>query len=309
MLNNNVQFKYSLGKPKNPTIVGAFYWINENNQNHLYFSPSQNVEDLLRLDNILSGQGGQSIQNNQSNTDRIVYIASIFANPTDEEKNNIKEGKWNDSDWESYIQTLTNAENANVTIGDKVEPNGGTYGNVSNIPYSVGCVVLCGSREFLCTHSFVEYTTFTEDGKEYYKDRKKEAACVDVDGYKILKTDSAPSNAEVSSIETTWEIFGVLDEETMANIVKHITLAIDTESESFLEVTENTNENGGVEYTLKLKTKTISIDSEDDDTSDGVATANNVKGYVTNYVENYVTNEINNALVWESIEGEEEPTD
>ena len=192
----DVKFKYVNAIPSRVS-AGTFYWKYENNVNQLYFSPTENGEDILRLDNIISGQGGSSISPD-------VSLVGIYDPPSSEEQivinqNNGTVTSWSDEDWESYMQMITMKE---------------IYGNISEKVFLKGNVIICGSREFICRESVPVFSKVEIDGVEYYVSRIDEngekQACVDMDGNKVeISNPNIPFDAKVESYQTLiWETFG-----------------------------------------------------------------------------------------------------
>lgn len=189
----DVKFKYVNAIPSRVS-AGTFYWKYENNVNQLYFSPTENGEDILRLDNIISGQGGSSISPD-------VSLVGIYDPPSSEKQivinqNNGTVTSWSDEDWESYMQMITMEEK---------------YGNISEKVFLKGNVIICGSREFICRESIPIFSIVEIDGVKYYKSRIGEnQACVDMDGNKVeISNPNIPFDAEVESYQTLiWETFG-----------------------------------------------------------------------------------------------------
>ena len=188
----DVKFKYVNAIPSRVS-AGTFYWKYENNVNQLYFSPTENGEDILRLDNIISGQGGSSISPD-------VSLVGIYNPPSSEEQivinqNNGTVTSWSDEDWESYMQMITME---------------GKYGNISEKVFLKGNVIICGSREFICRESVPVFSKVEIDGVEYYKSKTTGEACVDIDRNKVeISNPNIPFDAEVESYQTLiWETFG-----------------------------------------------------------------------------------------------------
>lgn len=188
----DVKFKYVNAIPSRVS-AGTFYWKYENNVNQLYFSPTENGEDILRLDNIISGQGGSSISPD-------VSLVGIYDPPSSEEQivinqNNGTVTSWSDEDWESYMQMITME---------------GKYGNISEKVFLKGNVIICGSREFICRESVPVFSKVEIDGVEYYKSKTTGEACVDIDRNKVeISNPNIPFDAEVESYQTLiWETFG-----------------------------------------------------------------------------------------------------
>lgn len=188
----DVKFKYVNAIPSRVS-AGTFYWKYENNVNQLYFSPTENGEDILRLDNIISGQGGSSISPD-------VSLVGIYNPPSSEKQivinqNNGTVTSWSDEDWESYMQMITME---------------GKYGNISEKVFLKGNVIICGSREFICRESVPVFSEVEIDGVKYYKSKTTGEACVDIDRNKVeISNPNIPFDAEVESYQTLiWETFG-----------------------------------------------------------------------------------------------------
>lgn len=188
----DVKFKYVNAIPSRVS-AGTFYWKYENNVNQLYFSPTENGEDILRLDNIISGQGGSSISPD-------VSLVGIYDPPSSEKQivinqNNGTVTSWSDEDWESYMQMITME---------------GKYGNISEKVFLKGNVIICGSREFICRESVPVFSKVEIDGVEYYESKTTGEACVDIDRNKVeISNPNIPFDAKVESYQTLiWETFG-----------------------------------------------------------------------------------------------------
>ena len=188
----DVKFKYVNVIPSRVS-AGTFYWKYENNVNQLYFSPTENGEDILRLDNIISGQGGSSISPD-------VSLVGIYDPPSSEKQivinqNNGTVTSWSDEDWESYMQMITMK---------------GKYGNISEKVFLKGNVIICGSREFICRESVPVFSKVEIDGVEYYESKTTGEACVDIDRNKVeISNPNIPFDAKVESYQTLiWETFG-----------------------------------------------------------------------------------------------------
>lgn len=228
---SDVKFKYVNSIP-NRVSAGTFYWKYENNVNQLYFSPTENVNDVLRLDNIISGQGGSSSSN--------VYLAGIYTAPSEEEQlildqSNGTVTSWSDSDWENYIQTISEEEK---------------YGNISNKPFFLGNVIICGPREFICRNSIPRCAKITIDGVDYYKSRVTNTACVDGDNNKIEYTNPViPDDVEVSSYDIiTWECFGENLSQELAERIANFNMELN--GSLTINVDESSSEEGV--YTLSV---------------------------------------------------------
>ena len=185
----DVKFKYVNAIPSRVS-AGTFYWKYENNVNQLYFSPTENGEDILRLDNIISGQGGSSISPDVSLVGIYDPPSSVVIN-----QNNGTVTSWSDEDWENYMQMITME---------------GKYGNISDKVFLKGNVIICGSREFICRESVPVFSEVEIDGVKYYKSKTTGEACVDIDRNKVeISNPNIPFDAEVESYQTLiWETFG-----------------------------------------------------------------------------------------------------
>ena len=188
----DVKFKYVNAIPSRVS-AGTFYWKYENNVNQLYFSPTENGEDILRLDNIISGQGGSSISPD-------VSLVGIYDPPSSEKQivinqNNGTVTSWSDEDWESYMQMITME---------------GIYGNISEKVFLKGNVIICGSREFICRESVPVFSKVEIDGVEYYESKTTGEACLDIERNKVdISNPNIPFDAKVESYQTLiWETFG-----------------------------------------------------------------------------------------------------
>ena len=206
----DVKFKYVNAIPSRVS-AGTFYWKYENNVNQLYFSPTENGEDILRLDNIISGQGGSSISPD-------VSLVGIYDPPSSEKQivinqNNGTVTSWSDEDWESYMQMITME---------------GIYGNISEKVFLKGNVIICGSREFICRESVPVFSTVEIDGVEYYKSKTTDEACVDIDGNKVeISNPNIPFDAKVESYQTLiWETFGENLSQDLAEKIANVNMEL-----------------------------------------------------------------------------------
>lgn len=229
---NDVKFKYVNSIP-NKVSAGTFYWKYENGVNQLYFSPTENVNDVLRLDNIISGQGGGSSTSN-------VYLAGIYTAPSAEEQlildqNSGTVTSWYDTDWENYIKTITEEEK---------------YGNISNKPFFLGNVVVCGPREFICRNSSPVCAKVTIDGVDYYKSRVTGTACEDADKNKIEFTNpNIPDDVEIVSYDyISWECFGENLSQELAERIANFNMELN--GSLTINVDESDSEQGV--YTLSV---------------------------------------------------------
>ena len=230
----DVKFKYVNAIPSRVS-AGTFYWKYENNVNQLYFSPTENGEDILRLDNIISGQGGSSISPD-------VSLVGIYDPPSSEEQivinqNNGTVTSWSDEDWESYMQMITMKE---------------IYGNISEKVFLKGNVIICGSREFICRESVPVFSTVEIDGVEYYKSKTTDEACVDIDRNKVeISNPNIPFDAKVESYQTLiWETFGENLSQDLAEKIANFNMELN----GSLTINVEEGDSEGV-YTLSVNIK------------------------------------------------------
>ena len=230
----DVKFKYVNAIPSKVS-AGTFYWKYENNVNQLYFSPTENGEDILRLDNIISGEGGSSISSD-------VSLVGIYDPPSSEKQivinqNNGTVTSWSDEDWESYMQMITME---------------GIYGNISEKVFLKGNVIICGSREFICRESVPVFSKVEIDGVEYYESKTTGEACVDIDRNKVeISNPNIPFDAKVESYQTLiWETFGENLSQDLAEKIANFNMELNG------SLTINVDEGGseGV-YTLSVNIK------------------------------------------------------
>lgn len=247
---NDVKFKYVNVIPNN-VDAGTFYWKYENNVNQLYFSPTERGKDVMRLDNIISGQGvavGPSIS-----------LVGIYPAPPQDEQVTIDQesrtvNAWSDADWESYVRALTETEK---------------YGNISDKPFMMGNVVICGNREFVCKASEMRFRTVTVVGVEYFRSRKTGGPCVDNEGNMIeYSRDVVPDDADVEQyISILWECFGENLSKELADKIANFNMSIN--GGVTINVEENEMVEGGTSYTLSVIIKehnplAVSRNSNDD---------------------------------------------
>ena len=228
----DVKFKYVNAIPSRVS-AGTFYWKYENNVNQLYFSPTENGEDILRLDNIISGQGGSSISPD-------VSLVGIYDPPSSEKQivinqNNGTVTSWSDEDWESYMQMITMKEK---------------YGNISEKVFLKGNVIICGSREFICRESVPVFSTVEIDGVKYYKSKTTGEACVDIDRNKVeISNPNIPFDAKVESYQTLiWETFGENLSQDLAEKIANFNMELN--GSLTINVDESSSEEGV--YTLSV---------------------------------------------------------
>lgn len=230
----DVKFKYVNAIPSRVS-AGTFYWKYENNVNQLYFSPTENGEDILRLDNIISGQGGSSISPD-------VSLVGIYDPPSSEKQivinqNNGTVTSWSDEDWESYMQMITME---------------GKYGNISEKVFLKGNVIICGSREFICRESVPVFSTVKIDDIDYYKSKTTGEACVDIDRNKVeISNPNIPFDAEVESYQTLiWETFGENLSQDLAEKIANFNMELN----GSLTINVEEGDSEGV-YTLSVNIK------------------------------------------------------
>ena len=230
----DVKFKYVNTIPSRVS-AGTFYWKYENNVNQLYFSPTENGEDILRLDNIISGQGGSSISPD-------VSLVGIYDPPSSEKQivinqNNGTVTSWSDEDWESYMQMITME---------------GKYGNISEKVFLKGNVIICGSREFICRESVPVFSKVEIDGVEYYESKTTGEACVDIDRNKVeISNPNIPFDAKVESYQTLiWETFGENLSQDLAEKIANFNMELN----GSLTINVDEGDSEGV-YTLSVNIK------------------------------------------------------
>lgn len=230
----DVKFKYVNAIPSRVS-AGTFYWKYENNVNQLYFSPTENGEDILRLDNIISGQGGSSISPD-------VSLVGIYDPPSSEKQivinqNNGTVTSWSDEDWESYMQMITMEEK---------------YGNISEKVFLKGNVIICGSREFICRESVPVFSKVEIDGVEYYESKTTGEACVDIDRNKVeISNPNIPFDAKVESYQTLiWETFGENLSQDLAEKIANFNMELN----GSLTINVEEGDSEGV-YTLSVNIK------------------------------------------------------
>ena len=237
----DVKFKYVNAIPSKVS-AGTFYWKYENNVNQLYFSPTENGEDILRLDNIISGQGGSSISPDVSLVGIYDPPSSVVIN-----QNNGTVTSWSDEDWENYMQMITME---------------GKYGNISDKVFLKGNVIICGSREFICRESVPIFSEVEIDGVKYYESRigengeidenGKNPACVDMDGNKVeISNPNIPFDAKVKSYQTLiWETFGENLSKDLAEKIANFNMELN----GSLTINVDEGDSEGV-YTLSVNIK------------------------------------------------------
>lgn len=229
---SDVKFKYVNTIP-NTVNSGTFYWKYENNVNQIYFSPTENKDDILRLDNIISGQGGDiSISSNG------IVLVGIYEEPDTTITNNDtgKVASWSDDEWESYINQMTSDNK---------------YGNMSMTYFSRGNVIICGNREFICKEAEPSFDIRDVDGKRYYYSKSGEDYCRDKNGDMIeVAEDNIPEDVGVISYTTIdWECFGENISRELAEKIANFNMKI------YGSATIKVNENPNGEYTLSVVIK------------------------------------------------------
>lgn len=229
---SDVKFKYVNTIP-NTVNSGTFYWKYENNVNQIYFSPTENKDDILRLDNIISGQGGDiSISSNG------IVLVGIYEEPDTTITNNDtgKVASWSDDEWESYINQMTSDNK---------------YGNMSMTYFSRGNVIICGNREFICKEAEPSFDIRDVDGKRYYYSKSGEDYCRDKNGDMIeVAEDNIPEDVGVLSYTTIdWECFGENISRELAEKIANFNMKI------YGSATIKVNENPNGEYTLSVVIK------------------------------------------------------
>ena len=229
----DVKFKYVNTIPRDLN-AGTFYWKYENGVNQLYFSPTENESDILRLDNIISCQTDAVTMAND------IVLVGIYSAPSDNEQMIIDQENetvtaWSDSDWENYIGIKTQDEK---------------YGNISEKPFTVGNVIVCGSREFICKYVEPRYAKITIGGVDYYKSRITSTACLDINGNKVeFNSSIVPGDVEVISYDViSWECFGENLSQELAKKIADFNMEING---SVTINVEESQESEGV-YTLSV---------------------------------------------------------
>lgn len=263
---SDVKFKYVNVIPSTVT-AGTFYWKYENGVNQLYFAPTENESDLLRLDNIISGESGSIIVSDN------IALVSIYDAPSSDTiiiGNTVT--AWSDSDWESYISEITNEA---------------LYGSISNRPFSVGNVVICGPREFICKLSSPVYGTITVDGVTYYKSRVTGEPCI-VDGELIESSSSIiPPDVEVLRYNhLVWECFGENLSRDLAEKIADFNMEINgsmtirvdgNDSDGIYTLSVVLKENNPLSVTTKQGLKVVEISNENNDDPTGKETLMSAK--------------------------------
>lgn len=235
---SDVRFKYVNTIPSS-VEQGAFYWKNENGKNQLYFSPSDKPNDVMRLDNVISGQGGSALAVGSN-----ITLVSIFPeiDPRVFDEHTQSYTTWTDEQWQDYICYLINGKGED----DR-------YGNISNSLYLQGNVIICGSREFICTFSQPNYETITIDNVDYFKSHLTGTACVDDDNNKIEYDSSIknpPFDAAVSEyFNLEWECFGENLSKDLADKIANFSMEINPKTPIKVE---KSYISGAYSYTLSI---------------------------------------------------------
>ena len=125
---NTVEFIYRLTKPEMPT-EGWFYWVNHDNINQLWFSPSNNPDDMILLNEDFDSIKKQ-LKEIKSRTDNIddeikninIYLDSLDENLRNELENFIKNQGYLTRDnldeyTTSYLQKNLKTVNGNELFG------------------------------------------------------------------------------------------------------------------------------------------------------------------------------------------------
>jgi hypothetical protein len=281
---SDVKFKYVNVIP-NTVTAGTFYWKYENGVNQLYFAPTENESDLLRLDNIISGESGSIIV-----SDNIALVSIYDAQSSDTIIIGNTVTAWSDSDWESYISEITNEA---------------LYGSISNRPFSVGNVVICGPREFICKQSSPVYGTITVDGVTYYKSRVTGEPCM-VDGELIESSSSIiPPDVEVlryNNNHLVWECFGENLSRDLAEKIADFNMEINgsmtirvdgNDSDGIYTLSVVLKENNPLSVTTKQGLKVVEISNENDDETgeETLMSAKQIKDILNDIIED-------NQLCW-----------
>lgn len=231
---SDVRFKYVNTIPSS-VEQGAFYWKNENGKNQLYFSPSDKPNDIMRLDNVISGQGGSDLVAGYN-----ISLVDIFEkpNPTIINANNLsnKPSSWKDEDWEFYIICVATYEK---------------YGDFSDTFYQVGNVIICGNREFICTESepIAAYFTDVDNVKYFLKKNTQNEACVDEDGNKIIYESDIIPPFDATIIGYDRLVFECFGENISKDLAEKIADFVEMEYKYPVIVSKDESENT---YTLSI---------------------------------------------------------
>lgn len=286
----DVKFKYVNAIPSRVS-AGTFYWKYENNVNQLYFSPTENGEDILRLDNIISGQGGSSISPD-------VSLVGIYDPPSSEKQivinqNNGTVTSWSDEDWESYMQMITME---------------GKYGNISEKVFLKGNVIICGSREFICRESVPVFSKVEIDGIDYYKSKTTGEACVDIDRNKVeISNPNIPFDAEVESYQTLiWETFGENLSQDLAEKIANFNMELngsltinveEGDSEGVYTLSVNIKEKNPLSVITNQQGKKEIVISEDNKVEDSTGTQTLMSAAQIKDIINQI---VDRDIIWES---------
>lgn len=243
---SDVKFKYVNVIPAEVNS-GTFYWKYENGVNQLYFSPTDDRRDILRLDNIISGESGSMVP-----TNNIVLVGIYYApdNTDMVDQNTGETFSWSDSDWENYVKDITESSK---------------YGNLSERPFVAGNVVVCGNREFICKSSKPSYETTDLQGIIVYMS-KNGGVCEDENGNPItVSSGIIPDDVLVVRYDTLiWETFGDNLSQELAQKIADFNMEI------YGSATINVDATSDGEYTLSVVLKeqnplTLSVNQDGDE--------------------------------------------
>jgi hypothetical protein len=243
---SDVKFKYVNVIPQEVNS-GTFYWKYEDGHNQLYFSPTDDRRDILRLDNIISGESGSMVP-----TKNIVLVGIYDApdNTNMMDQNTGETFSWSDSDWENYVKDITESSK---------------YGNLSEKPFVVGNVVVCGNREFICKSSKPSYETTDLQGIIVYMS-KNGGVCEDENGNPItVSSGMIPDDVLVVRYDTLiWETFGDNLSQELAQKIADFNMEI------YGSATINVDATSDGEYTLSVVLKeqnplTLSVNQDGDE--------------------------------------------
>lgn len=230
---SDVKFKYVNVIPQEVNS-GTFYWKYEDGHNQLYFSPTDDRRDILRLDNIISGESGSMVP-----TKNIVLVGIYDApdNTNMMDQNTGETFSWSDSDWENYVKDITESSK---------------YGNLSERPFVAGNVVVCGNREFICKSSKPSYRMVSLDGIKFYVNKNDVYdVCRDENGNPIaVSSGIIPDNVLVDEYsDFEWETFGDNLSQELAQKIADFNMEI------YGSATINVDATSDGEYTLSVVLK------------------------------------------------------
>lgn len=228
---SDVKFKYVNVIPQEVNS-GTFYWKYENGCNQLYFSPTDDRRDILRLDNIISGESGSMVPTNN------IVLVGIYDAPDNTDMVDQNTGEtfsWSDSDWENYVKDITESDK---------------YGNLSEKPFLSGNVVVCGNREFICKSSEPSYETTDLQGIIVYMS-KNGGVCEDENGNPItVSSGIIPDDVLVVGYDNLiWETFGDNLSQELAQKIADFNMEI------YGSATINVDATSDGEYTLSVVLK------------------------------------------------------